>query len=55
MDALLRKKTGRVHKEKVVKNEKVRDVKSSNRKEKRAPKVSKPAKMVVFKKKRHLL
>ncbi len=55
MDALLRKKAGRVHKEKKEKSNKVTEVKSSNLKEKPAPKVSKPAKMVVFKKKRHLL
>lgn len=55
MDALLRKKAGRIHKEKKEKGNKVTEVKDSNLKEKPAPKVSKPAKMVVFKKKRHLL
>lgn len=45
MDALLCKKAGRAHKEK--------EVKSSNRKDKGIK--NKPAKMVVFKKKRHLL
>lgn len=55
MDALLRKKAGRVHKEKEVKSEKVTEVKNSNRKEKAATRASKPAKMVMFKKKRHLL
>ena len=45
MDALLCKKVGRAHKEK--------EVKSSNRKDKGIK--NKPAKMVVFKKKRHLL
>lgn len=55
MDALLRKKAGRVHKEKVEKSEKVSVVNKANRKEKKATRASKPAKMVVFKKKRHLL
>jgi ferric-dicitrate binding protein FerR (iron transport regulator) len=45
MDALLCKKAGRAHKEK--------EVKSGNRKDKGIK--NKPAKMVVFKKKRHLL
>ncbi len=53
MDILLRKKAGRGHKEKVDKEDK--EVNISNPKEKSAKKVSKPAKMVVFKKKRHLL
>ena len=55
MDALLRKKAGRVKKEKVEKNAKLSEVKNSNRKEKSEIKVTKPAKMVMFKKKRHLL
>lgn len=55
MDALLRKKAGRVHKEKEVKSENVTEVKSSNCNGKRTTKESKPAKMVMFKKKRHLL
>ena len=55
MDALLRKKAGRAHKEKAEKNIKVTEVKNSNHKEKTESKVTKPAKMVMFKKKRHLL
>ncbi len=55
MDALLRKKAGRVKKEKVEKNAKLSEVKNSNRKEKSEIKMAKPAKMVMFKKKRHLL
>lgn len=52
MDALLRKKVGRVHKEK---DEKITTAKGDKRKDGKRVKTNKPAKMVVFKKKRHLL
>lgn len=55
MDALLRKKAGRVNREKAEKNVKGMEEKKSSSKEKKEVKGSKPAKMVVFKKKRHLL
>ena len=55
MDALLRKKAGRVRREKTDKRIKKVEVKSSKSNEKSDEKVVKPGKMVVFKKKRHLL
>ena len=55
MDDLLRKKTGRIRKEKTQKNIKKLEVNRNKPKEKLEEKVVKPAKMVVFKKKRHLL